>query len=69
MAIEIQERATGAESELHDRISHVDLLNLWRGDMQILRADIDKRFSEMRRLIGIGFAVIALLIAIATFVR
>ena len=52
-----------------DRISHVDLLNLWRGDMQALHTDIDKRFSEMRWLVGIGFAVIALLIAIATFVR
>ena len=47
----------------------MDLLNLWRGDMQALHADIDKRFSEMRWLVGIGFAVIALLIAIATFVR
>ena len=47
----------------------MDLLNLWRGDMQASRADTDRRFSEIRWLIGIGFGVIALLIAIATFVR
>lgn len=64
MAVEEKERDAG-----HDRISHVDLLNLWRGDMQALRADIDRRFSEMRWLIGVGFAIIALLIAFATFVR
>ena len=47
----------------------MDLFNLWRGDMQALRADMDRRFAEMRWLVGIGFAIIALLIAIATFVR
>ena len=47
----------------------MDLLNLWRGDMQALRADMDRRFGELRWLIGIGFAVLALLIAFATFVR
>ena len=69
MAVEARELTSDSENEPHDRISHVDLLNLWRGDMQALHADIDKRFSEMRWLIGIGFAIIALLIAIATFVR
>ena len=69
MAVETQEQASGSENEPHDRISHMDLLNLWRGDMQALRADIDRRFSEMRWLIGVGFALIALLIAIATFIR
>ena len=69
MAVEARELTSDSENEPHDRISHVDLLNLWRGDLQALRADIDKRFSEMRWLIGIGFAIIALLIAIATFVR
>ena len=69
MAVEARELTSDSGNEPHDRISHVDLLNLWRGDLQALRADIDKRFSEMRWLIGIGFAIIALLIAIATFVR
>ena len=69
MAVETQEQATGSENEPHDRIRHMDLLNLWRGDMQALRADMDRRFSEMRWLIGVGFALIALLIAIATFIR
>ncbi len=69
MAVEARGQTSESGNEPHDRISHVDLLNLWRGDMQALHADIDKRFSEMRWLIGIGFAVIALLIAIATFVR
>ena len=69
MAVEAREQASDSGNEPQDRISHVDLLNLWRGDMQALHADIDKRFSEMRWLVGIGFAVIALLLAIATFVR
>ena len=69
MAVEARELTSDSENEPHDRITHVDLLNLWRGDVQALHADIDKRFSKMRWLIGIGFAVIALLIAIATFVR
>ena len=76
MAVETQEQASGSENEPHDRISHMDLLNLWRGDMQALRADFDRRFSEIRWLIGIGFAAIgvgfallALFIAFATFVR
>ena len=76
MAVEAGEPSSDSGNELHDRISHVDLLNLWRGDMQALRADIDRRFSEMRWLIGIGFAAIgialamlALLVTFATFVR
>ena len=69
MAVEAREQASDSGNEPHDRISYMDLLNLWRGDMQALHADIDKRFSEMRWLIGIGFGVIALFIAIATFVR
>ena len=76
MAVETQEKEPGSENEPHDRISHMDLLNLWRSDMQALRADIDRRFSELRWLIGIGFAAIgvgfallALFIAFATFVR
>ena len=44
MAVETQEQASGSENEPHDRISHMDLLNLWRGDMQALRADMDRRF-------------------------
>ena len=76
MAAETREQTSDSGNEPHDRISHVDLLNLWRGDMQALRADIDRRFAELRWLIGIGFAtigagfaVLALLIAFATFVR
>jgi len=62
-----------AERSMHNEM---DLLNLWRGDMQALRADFDRRFSEIRWLIGIsfaaigvGFALLALFIAFATFVR
>ena len=69
MAVESREQSSESGDGPHDRISHMDLLNLWRGDMQALRADMDRRFSEMRWLIGIGFAIIALLIAVATFVR
>ena len=76
MAVETREQTSDSGNEPHDRITHMDLFNLWRGDMQALRADIDKRFSEMRWLIGMGFAaigagfaVLALLIAFATFVR
>ena len=57
MAIEEKER--GSE---HDRISHVDLLNLLRGDIRDLR-------NEMRWLIGVGFVFVFLFIAFATFVR
>ena len=46
----------------HDRITHVDLLTLLRGDIRELR-------NEMRWLIGIGFVVLFLFIAFATFVR
>ena len=76
MAVETKEPSSNSENERHDRISHMDLLNLWRGDMQALRSDFDRRFSEMRWLIGIGFAAIgvgfallALFIAFATFIR
>ena len=76
MAVEAGEHSRESGGESHDRISHMDLLNLWRGDMQALRADFDRRFSEIRWLIGIGFAAIgvgfallALFIAFATFVR
>ena len=50
-------------------LNEMDLFNMWRSEVQALQIHIDRRFSEMRWLIGIGFAVIALLIAIATFVR
>ena len=69
MANEARERESDAENDPHDRMTHMDLFNLWRADMQALRADMDRRFSEMRWLIGVGFALIALLIAIATFIR
>ena len=46
----------------HDRITHVDLLTLLRGDIRELR-------NEMRWLIGNGFVVLFLFIAFATFVR
>lgn len=57
MAVEEKERASD-----HDRISHVDLLNLLRGDIRDLR-------NEMRWLIGVGFVVISLFIAFAAFAR
>ena len=57
MALEEKERKSD-----HDRISHVDLLNLLRGDIRDLR-------NEMRWLIGVGFVVVFLFIAVATFVR
>ena len=59
MAVEEKERERTSD---HDRISHVDLLNLLRGDIRDLR-------NEMRWLIGVGFVVIFLFIAFATFVR
>lgn len=53
--------------------TEMDLFNLWRSEVQALRVHIDKRFTEIRWLIGVGFAVIgvgfALLIVIATFIR
>lgn len=57
MAVEEREQKSD-----HDRISHVDLLTLLRGDIRDLR-------NEMRWLIGIGFVVLFLFIAFATFVR
>ena len=57
MAVEEEERIAD-----HDRITHVDLLTLLRGDIRDLR-------NEMRWLIGVGFVVIFLFIAFATFVR
>ena len=68
MAADSQVQDTGNESESHDRITHMDLFNLWRGDIQALRADIDRHFSEMRWLIGIGFAALAVLIGIMAFI-
>ena len=58
MAVEERERG----SDDHDRISHVDLLTLLRGDIRDMK-------NEMRWLIGIGFVVIFMFITFATFVR
>jgi len=57
MAVEEKERIPD-----HDRITHVDLLNLLRGDIRDLR-------NEMRWLIGVGFVVIFLFITFVTLVR
>lgn len=57
----------------HDRITHMDLLNLWREDMSAMRSDMRNEMRElkieMRWMIGIGFALILLFLAFATFVR
>ena len=57
----------------HDRITHIDLLNLWREDMSAMRSDMRNEMRElkieMRWMIGIGFALILLFLAFATFVR
>ena len=57
----------------HDRITHMDLLNLWREDMGALRGEIRNEMremrNEMRRMIGVGFALLLLFMAFVTFVR
>ena len=55
----VEERERGSDQ---DRISHVDLLTLLRGDIRDMK-------NEMRWLIGIGFVVIFMFITFATFVR
>ena len=68
------------EQHEHDRITHMDLFNLWRGDMSAMRNEMrnDRRESkneihelkvEMRWMIGVGFALILLFLAFASFVR
>ena len=57
----------------HDRITHMDLLNLWREDMSAMRSDMRNEMRElkieMRWMIGVGFALILLFMAFTTFVR
>ncbi len=52
--------------ESHDRITHIDLLNLWHDDTNLLRDEIR---NEMRGLIGVGFALMLLFMAFVTSVR
>ena len=57
----------------HDRITHMDLLNLFNSkvdDLRIeLRNEIRESRNEMRWMIGVGFALMLLFMAFVTFVR
>lgn len=57
----------------HDRITHLDLLNLFNSkvdDLRIeLRNEIRESRNEMRWMIGVGFALMLLFMAFVTFVR
>ena len=59
--------------EPHDRITHVDLLNLFDSkiDRSIneFRSEMREMRNEMRWLIGIGFALMLLFIGFVTFIR
>ena len=48
--------------EPHDRITHMDLLNLFNSKIDELR-------NEMRWMIGVGFALLLLFMAFVAFVR
>ena len=58
----------------HDRITHMDLLDLWRDEMASLRNEVKSEIrdlrNEMRWLIGISLALMMLFMAFVTlFVR
>ncbi|MYE55396.1 MAG: hypothetical protein F4X34_09435 [Chloroflexi bacterium] len=57
----------------HDRITHIDLLNLFNSkidELRIeLRSEIRESRNEMRWMIGVGFALPLLFMAFVTFVR
>ena len=63
--------------EPHDRITHVDLLNFFDSKIEHsidamrteMRTEMRDLRNEMRWMIGIGFALILLFMAFATFVR
>ena len=55
--------------EPHDRITHIDLLNLFNSKVDELRNDMRETRNEMRWLIGVGFALMLLFMAFVTFVR
>ena len=63
--------------EPHDRITHVDLLNFFDSKIERsidamrteMRTEMRDLRNEMRWMIGIGFALILLFMAFATFVR
>ncbi len=61
------------EQHEHDRITHMDLFNLWRGDMSAMRNEMRNEMREMkiemRWMIGVGFALILLFLAFTSFVR
>ena len=55
--------------EPHDRISHIDLLNLFNSKIDELRNEMRETRNEMRWMIGVGFALLLLFMAFVTFVR
>ena len=55
--------------ESHDRITHIDLLNLWHDDTNLLQDEMREMRNEMRGLIGVGFALMLLFMAFVTSVR
>lgn len=57
------------EQQPHDRMTHMDLLHLFNNNMEALRVEMRETRNEMRWMIGVGFALILLFLAFATFVR
>ena len=55
--------------EPHDRIMHIDLLNLFNSKVDELRIEMREMRNEMRWLIGVGFALMLLFMVFTTFVR
>lgn len=53
----------------HDRITHVDLLNLFNNSISELKGEMREMRNEMRWMIGIGFALMLLFMAFVSFVR
>ncbi len=53
----------------HDRITHMDLLNLFNNSIGELKSEMREMRNEMRWMIGIGFALMLLFMAFVTFVR
>ena len=52
-----------------DRITHVDLLNLFNNSISELKGEMREMRNEMRWMIGIGFALMLLFMALVAFVR
>ena len=55
--------------EPHDRITHVDLLNMFNNSVGELKSEMREMRNEMRWMIGVGFALLLLFMAFVSFVR